>query len=109
MHTEGFERGENRRGKIGKIQAVLPFRRRKEGIVDVAEVVIDRAAARDPTGNVNTVSLNIVHRQLGVGILIFSNHDGRLVLPKQKYVVVAMQKQIFLDRQIAVRIGRFLN
>ena len=71
--------------------------------------MVHRAAACDASGNVNLILFHKIHIDLGKGILIFAYDNSGAVLPQYKNIVVGMQKQIFLNCKIQVRIGRFQN
>ena len=70
-------------------------------------IVKNGTAARQTPHDGNVVLRYKGMVDLGIGVLIFSDHDGRLVLPEHKNVVGLVREQILLYRKIKVRIVTF--
>jgi pimeloyl-ACP methyl ester carboxylesterase len=79
---------------------------RDVGIIEVAFIVIDRAATRDPADDADAVRSCVVKIDLGIGTLAFSENDRGGVLPEHHDLLVRMGKEVFLNGKIAIRVGR---
>ena len=78
-----------------------------EGEVEVAEVVINSAAAGETADHADPVLLHISLVDFGKGVLVFADDDGVVVLPEHEVCAVARQRveHILLGGQIEGGVG----
>ena len=92
---------------------VVVVRMRDQAEAEVALVVKDRAAAREPARQENPVTLHQRKRAFGGGALVFSDDDRLAILPEKENWLAFFDgfRQIFLRRkmQIGVAVGRPIN
>ena len=75
------------------------------GIVHIAEVVIDRAAAAAAAHDGDLQLAQRRHMYLAADVLVASHHDAGRILPEQKDVLILnMLKNILLKRQVIKRV-----
>ena len=68
--------------------------------------MIHRAAAGAAAHHIDMVLLHKGAVDLRLGVLVLAHHDGVVVLPQQQIVALgAVTQDVFLKRQIIVRVG----
>ena len=77
-----------------------------EGVVQIAQIVVHGAAAGAAAYHADMVRLHKVGVDLLCRVLVAPHHHGVVVLPQQQVVALcAMGQDVFLKRQIIVRVG----
>ena len=96
LHHRAAEGGEVKLGGVPRVG--------NKGEIDVAHIVVDRAAPREPPDHVDIVLLHIGGVDLRQSVLVLAYNDGVVVLPKHEIVVglVQLVKDILFQSQVEV-------
>ena len=108
LYSKGGERAKNRLTKETQIQPLRFLRIRDKRIIQIAEVVINRTAAREPPHHADAVCFDIRQVYFRKGILILADDDSPVILPKHEIRPVLRQalKNKFFRSKIEGRIRR---
>ena len=100
------ENVDHRRGMVREGIGFARAARRGDGVVDVAEIVIDRAAAGDPTDEVDAAGAEESAVDFGGGQLVAADDHRRSVAPEHEELRhVTVGGEGLLQRQIEGGIG----
>ena len=108
LDAERRQRAHDRRTEELHIQRAAPAGIGDKGEIQVAHVVVDRAAAGETAHHADAALAHGFFVDLGNGILIFADNDRIVVLPEHEVHPVARQavEHILLHRQIVTRVCR---
>lgn len=75
-----------------------------DGVVEVAKVVIDSAAAGDATGDVDVVARGKGEVDFLYGVLVFSDDDGVLILPEEEagFGFLGLAEEVFFGGEVEI-------
>ena len=103
------ERADHGSAESCKVQPRVIGGGRHEREIHVAEVVIDRAAARYPADDGDIVFFRICPVDLRPRVLIFTDDHGGAVLPEHKSVAVCRRDEKFVRRDIEIGVDRVVS
>ena len=108
LDAERRQRAHNRLTEDLHIQRAAPVGICDKGEIQVAHVVVDRAAAGETAHHADAALAHSLFIDLGNGILIFADNDRIVILPEHEVHPVARQavKYILLHRQIIAWVRR---
>ena len=102
VQAQAPQRRHHRLGEAADADAVVAYVG-DEGVVQVAQVVIDRAAAGAAAHHVDMVLLHKGAVDLRLGVLVAAYYDGVVVLPQQQVVALgAVTQDVFLECQVVI-------
>ena len=107
LHAEGAQRFHDGDAEHMEVDAVHPVGVGDEREVQVAQVVIDRAAAGKAAHHGDVMGPDEVTVDLRHRVLIFADNDGVVVLPEHEVALAAVQavEHILLQSQIPAGVG----
>ena len=106
VDAAGLQGPDHRNGEGPEIHLALHIRNDK-GKIQIAQVVIDGAAAGVPPDHFDALFTDIVVADLLQRVLVFAYDDRRRILPQKqdRLAVIRPGEDVFLEGQIVGRIG----